>query len=150
MSFLSACFLDLERLFVVISVFCSFIIRRFLFRFVLSFKLFDYPSEVHLNLVPVEKSSLEWYDPLDSQMKFTLKEPPTQSQTHFVSKNQSRTLIPTQDLNPSQNLPQKEFSHPFSLTAQKIFSGIHGKGESLQKDQVVQDFDLVEECHFAQ
>ena len=143
-------FLDMERLFVVISVFCSFIIRRFLFRFVLSFKLFDYSSEVHLNLVPVEKSSLEWYDPIDSQMKFALKEPPTQSQTHFVSKNQSRTLSPTQDLNPSQNLPQKEFPHPFSPTAQKIFAGIHGKGESLQKDQVVQDFDLVEECHFAQ
>ena len=56
----------MKRLFVVISVFCSFTIRRFLFRFVLSFKLFDYPSEVHLNLIPVEKSSPEGYDPLDN------------------------------------------------------------------------------------
>ena len=79
----------MELLFVVISAFCSFTIRRFLFRFVLSFKLFDYPSEVHLNLVPVEKSSLEWYDPIDSQMKFPLKEPPIQSQTHFVSQNRA-------------------------------------------------------------
>ena len=103
----------MERLFVVISVFCSFTIRRSLFRLVFSFKLFDYPSEVHLNLVPMEKSSPEWYDPFDSQKKFLpkaklgtpLKERPTQSQTHSVSQNQSRTLSPTQSLNPSQNLP---------------------------------------------
>ena len=54
-------------------VFCSFTIRRSLFRLVFSFKLFDYPSEVHLNLVPVEKSSPEWYDPFDSQKKFLPK-----------------------------------------------------------------------------
>ena len=70
MPFLFACFLDEERLFVFISVFCSITTRRFWFRFVLSFKLFGYSSEVHLNLVPVEKSSPEWYDP---QMKFPPK-----------------------------------------------------------------------------
>ena len=124
----------MERLFVAISVFCSFTILRFLFRFVLSFKLFDYPSEVHLNLVPVEKSSPEWYGPLDSQMKFPLKEPPTLSQTDSVSQNHSRTLSPTQGLNPSHNLPQKEFPRSFPPTAQKILVEINRKGESLQKD----------------
>ena len=48
-------------------------IWRFLFRFVLIFKLFDHPSEVHLNLVPLDISSPEWYDTLDSKMKFPLK-----------------------------------------------------------------------------
>ena len=148
----------MKRLFVIISIFCSFTIRRFLFRFVLSFKLFDYPSELYLNLVPVEKSSPEWYDPLDSQMKFPRKaergippkEPPTQSQTYSVSQNQSRTLSSTQSLNLSQNLSQKDFLRPFPLTAQIIYAGIHRKGESLQKDQIVQDFDSVEEYHSSQ
>ena len=74
------------------------------------------------------------------------KEPPTHIQTHSVSQNQSRTLSLTQRLNPSQNFPLKKFSR----TAQKIFAGIHRKGEFMQKDQVVQDFDSVEEYHNAQ
>ena len=78
------------------------------------------------------------------------KEPPTQGQTHSVSKNQSKNLSPTQSLNPSQNLSQKEFLLPFPPTVQKIFSWIHYMDESLQKDQVVQDFDSMEEYHFAQ
>ena len=61
------------------------------------------------------------------------KEPPTQSQTHSESQNQSRTLSLTQRLNPSQNFPRKEFPRPFPPTAQKIFAGIHPKGESLYK-----------------
>ena len=92
---------------------------------------------------------MEWYDPLDSQMKFPPKEPPTQGQAHSVSQNQSRTLSPTQGLNQSQNLPQKEFPRPFPPTAQ-IFAGIHRKGEFLPKDQVIQDFDSMEEYQFAQ
>ena len=49
----------------------------------------------------------------------------------------------------SEPSPRK-FPRPFPPTVQKIFAGIHRKGESLQKDQVVQDFDSVEEFHFAQ
>ena len=64
---------------------------------------------MHLNLVTVEKSSPEWYDGLDSQVKFPLKaeweippkEPPSQSQTHSVSQNHTRTLNPNQNLYPS-------------------------------------------------
>ena len=59
LSFLFANFLDMEHLFVVISVSC--------------FKLFVYPWEVHLNLIPMGKSSPEWHDTLDFQMKFTPK-----------------------------------------------------------------------------
>ena len=44
----------------------------------------------------------------------------------------------------------KEITRPFPPTAQKIFAEIHCKGGSLQKDQVVQDFDSVEEYHSAQ
>ena len=73
LSFLFANFLDMEHLFVVISVSCSLTIRRFLFRVALSFKVFVYPWEVHLNLIPMGKSSPEWHDTLDFQMKFTLK-----------------------------------------------------------------------------
>ena len=157
---LFACFLDVERLFVAISVSCSFTIWRFLFRFVFSFKPFDYPSEVHLNLVSGslqafsgvvwsfkfsdEVSSEGWTG--DSSKGTTDQEPGS----HSVSQNQSRTLSPAQSLNPSQNLPPKEFPRSFPPTAQKIFAGIHRKGESLQKDQVVQDFDSVEEYHSAQ
>ena len=63
----------MERFSIAVSVFCSFTIRRFLFKFVLNFILFDYPSGVHLNLVSVKKSSPKWYDSLDSQIKFLPK-----------------------------------------------------------------------------
>ena len=65
----------MERLFVVISVFCSLVLFED-FHSGLSLAIIlsiNYPSRVHLNLVPVEKSSPEWYDPLHSQMKFPWK-----------------------------------------------------------------------------
>ena len=125
----------MERLFVVISVFCSLVLFED-FHSGLSLAVIlgiDYPSGVHLNLVPVEKSSPEWYDPLHSQIKFPWKvergippmQRPTQSQTHSVSHNQSKTLSVTLSPNPSQNVPQKEFTGPFLPSGQKIFAGIH-------------------------
>ena len=65
--------------------------------------------------------------------------------TRTVSRNQSKTLR----LNPSQNPPQKEFPGPILSSGLKIFAGIHGKGETPQRDQAVQDFDSVEEYHSA-
>ena len=56
-----------------------------------------------------------WF-PAKTERGIPPKEPPTQSQTHSVSSNQSRTLSPTHSLNPRQNLP----SEGISLS---IFSG---------------------------
>ena len=133
--FLFACFWDIERLFVVVYVFCSLVLFED-FHSGLSLAVIlgiDYPSGVHLNLVPVETSSPEWYDPLHSQMKFPWKvergippmQRPTQSQTHSVSHNQNKTLSMTLNPNPSRNLPQKEFTRPFPPSGQKIFAEIH-------------------------
>ena len=61
----------MERLFVVISVFCSLVLFED-FHSGLSLALIlgiDCPSGVHLNLVPVEKSSPEWCDPLQVSLE---------------------------------------------------------------------------------